>query len=87
VRRIVFTQELAPSVRGEALKTVEKKRQDFGSTEGCAQKDSVEQLQREGLKTVAHSNKNEQQHTYHRKEAGTRPRTTIAHPHRSTRPQ
>ena len=44
-----------------------KKRQDFGSTD-------------EGnktLKTVAHSNKNEQPHTYHRNEAGTRPRTTI----------
>ena len=27
---------------GEALKTVVKKRQDFGNTEGCAQKDSVE---------------------------------------------
>ena len=39
------------------------------------------------LKTVAHSNKNEQPHTYHRNEAGTRPRTMIAHPHRSTRPQ
>ena len=36
------------------------------------------------LKTVAHSNKNEQPHTYHRNEAGTRPRTMIAHPHRST---
>ena len=42
VRRIVFAQEFAPSAGGEALKTVVKKRQDFGSTEGCAQKDSVE---------------------------------------------
>ena len=47
MRRIVFAQELAPSVRGEALKTVEKKRQDFGNMEGCAQEDSVEQLQRD----------------------------------------
>jgi len=39
------------------------------------------------LKTVAHSNKNGQPHTYHRNEAGTRPRTMISHPHRSTRPQ
>jgi len=50
VRRIVFAQELAPSVGGEALKTVVKKRQDFGSTEGCAQKDSVDQQKREGRK-------------------------------------
>jgi len=48
VRRIVFAQKLSPSVGGEALKTVVKKRQDFGSTEGCAQKDSVEQQKREG---------------------------------------
>jgi len=48
VRRIVFAQKLAPSVVGETLKTVVKKRQDFGSTEGCAQKDSVEQQKREG---------------------------------------
>ena len=41
MRRIVFAQEFAPSVGGETLKTVVKKRQDFGSTEGCAQKDSV----------------------------------------------
>ena len=39
------------------------------------------------MKTVAHSKKNEQPHTYHSNEAGTRPRTTIAHPHRSTRPR
>ena len=39
------------------------------------------------MKTVAHSNKNEQPHTYYRNEAGTRPRTTIAHPHRSTQPR
>jgi len=31
----------------EALKTVVKKLQDFGSTEACAQKDSVEQQKRE----------------------------------------
>ena len=39
------------------------------------------------MKTVAHIQKNEQPHTYHRNEAGTRPRTMIVHPHRSTRPQ
>jgi len=48
MRRIVFAPKLAPSVGGEALKTVVKKRQGFGSTEGCAQKDSVEQQKREG---------------------------------------
>jgi len=48
VQRIVFAQKLAPSVGGEALKTVVKKRQDFGSTEGFAQNDSVEQQKREG---------------------------------------
>jgi len=31
VRRIVFAQKLAPSVGGEALKKVVKKRQDFGT--------------------------------------------------------
>jgi len=48
VRRIVFAQKFTPIVGGEALKTVVKKRQDFGTTEGCAQKDSVEQQKREG---------------------------------------
>jgi len=35
-------------VGGEAPKTPVKKRQDFGSTEGCEQSDSVEQQEREG---------------------------------------
>jgi len=48
VRRIVFAQKLAPSVGGEALKKVVKKRQDFANTEGCAQNDSVEQQKSEG---------------------------------------
>ena len=38
----LFRTKLAQSVVGEALKTVVKKRQDFGNTEGCAQKESVE---------------------------------------------
>jgi len=37
-------------VGGEVLKTVMKTRQDFGNTEGCAQKDSVEQQKREERK-------------------------------------
>jgi len=36
-------RKLAPSVGGEALKKVVKRRQDFGNTEGCARNDSVEQ--------------------------------------------
>jgi len=43
-----FAQKFVPSVGGEALKTVVKTRQDFGKTEGCAQKDSVQQQKREG---------------------------------------
>jgi len=35
-------------VGGVALKKEVKKRQDFGSTEGCAQNNSVEQQKREG---------------------------------------
>jgi len=43
-----FAQKLAPSVGGEVLKKVVKRHQDFGSTEGCARNDSVEQQKKEG---------------------------------------
>ena len=75
-----------PSVLSKSCRfftTVFVERPYRSTVNGVAKRDEGNRI----LKAVAHSNKNEQPHTYHRNEAGTRPRTMIAHPHRSTRPR